>query len=81
LRTRFLGRLKIAQRITYSGYACQSHVKALADIDEHSRFWLAAAAAGIGSVRAEEDGVDPSTYLKDGVVHFLIDTIESGHVE
>ena len=53
----------------------------LADLVDQARQRLAAVAAFLGRVRAEEDGLDPAAHARQQLVHLGVHGVERHHVE
>src|SRR5690554_4570527 len=73
------GRLKVAQRVAHCGYALQACVVTGSNVFEKPRCRFAAAAAVIGAVGANEDGVDEAAGVGQFTPHAGMDGVERIH--
>ena len=72
---------QVAQRVRGHRHLRQVDTVAASDLEHHARLGLAAGAAVLGRVRAEEDGVDAPTLDHQQLVDVRMHGIDRSHVD
>src|SRR5687767_5108883 len=73
--------LQIALRVAHHIGVVQRDIEAARDLEQHSRLRLAARAARLGGVRAEEEGVDAAADLPERAHQRFVDREQRARVE
>src|SRR5207253_236413 len=75
------GGLRVLQRIAHHVDVLERNVEAARDLEKHARLGLAALAARIRRMRAEEESVDAPARLPRGALQRLVDLEQRAGVE